>query len=609
MAAIKLLEESIAQKIAAGEVVERPSSVIKELTENSVDAGSSFITVEIKEGGIEHIRVTDNGCGIPRQEVELAFLRHATSKIQTLQDLYNITQMGFRGEALYSIAAVSKLELTTKPAEQTTGAKFIINGGKVISLNEYGCPDGTTITVNGLFYNTPARLKFLAKPSVEAGYVGTAIYRLILAKPGISIKFISNDKVMYHSAGDGSLKNAIYVIFGKEVAQGLIPVKQYIGNTSIEGFLFSPKEARSNRSAQMLVVNGRPVSNLIISGIVERLFGGLTESRRFPGYVLNLNLPPAEVDVNVHPNKLQVRFSNEYQIKQLVETAVAKALLSHTSQPVAWEFKQAEKIEVETRLEASKQDDTIQQRPYTETVAEAVGRFTQDVGLLLGNSKPLYYIEPLMQKPSIANIAANGKNDQQSFSGKQPVITIGQLFDTYVLAEHADKLLIIDQHAAHERMWYDKYRLALENAQPCSQKLLIPQIVTVSYEIKAALDDNLVLLSKLGFEVEEYGRLTYQVRAVPFVLGQPQVQDFLIQVLDMLSEDRSVRTNDLKQEKIMSMACKKAVKSGDKLDQSELAALADILSAEATPLTCPHGRPFVITMDRHSLDKQFRRVK
>ena len=633
MASIHLLDESIAQKIAAGEVVERPASVVKELVENSIDAGSTFITVEIREGGVQHIRVTDNGGGIASAEVELAFLRHATSKIQTLQDLYNISQMGFRGEALYSIAAVSRLELTTKPAVQPVGVRLTIHGGKQVSLNEHGCPDGTTIIAGDLFFNTPARLKFLNKPAVEAAYVGSIVTRHILANPGISIKFVNNDRVLTHSAGDGSLKNAIYAVYGRETANGLLPVEQSTGSILVTGYLFAPADAAGNRSRQMLFVNGRPVNNPMVSSVVERVYAGLADGKKFPGYVLNLKLPSADVDVNVHPNKLQVRFSNEHEVRRVVEAAVSVAVERMRGQPILWSFPSPSpepkeegggedgKEEAAVRQPAIAHSPTPQSKPV-ETVAESVDRLKQDIRAVMGAAGfPMPGLQPiqttLMQRPSIPNVATGIQADataapvyeQAAMEQKPAVRVIGQVFDTYALLEFEDRLLIVDQHAAHERLLYERYRQRLGQAEQCSQKLLIPQVIELSHEGKAVLDDNLSLLEAVGFELEEYGNLSFQVRAVPFILGQPQVKDFLLELLDILSEDRSLRTEELKKERVMSMACKKAVKGGDRLTGAELNALVGIIAAEDIPLTCPHGRPFVIILDRKSMEKQFKRTK
>ncbi len=660
MPQIHLLDESIAQKIAAGEVVEKPASVVKELLENSLDAGSTFVTVEIKEGGVQHIRVTDNGAGIAAPEVELAFLRHATSKIQTLDDLYNITQMGFRGEALYSIAAVSRLELTTKPAAQPAGVRLTIHGGNKVSMSEFGCPDGTSIIATDLFYNTPARLKFLNKPAIEASYVSSIVTRHILARPDVSIKFINNGKVFYHSAGDGSLKNAVYSIFGRDVAQGLLPVEQSAGGVSVSGYLFSAADAHGNRGRQMLIVNGRPVNNAAISAIVERVFAGMTDSRKFPGFVLHLAVPPADVDVNVHPNKLQVRFVNEYSVKNLVEIAVSKAVERIKSQPLVWSFpvgssseapapqerEQSGGEEANATPSANRADSiggdpmrefapiyaqrTVTMAPTldgvkpTETVAESVDRLKESLrtaigGAVLPGTRFSQEQLTLMQRPSIPNVAAQPQQAaaeaSEAAAARQPaalppaVRVIGQVFDTYALMEFEDKLLIADQHAAHERLLYEHFVERLRSAEPCSQKLLIPQVVNLTHEQKASLDENLAVLESMGFELEEYGKLSYQVRSVPFILGQPQVQDFLYELLDILSEDRTLRTEELKQERLMSMACKKAVKGGDRLSASELSALAAIIASEEMPLTCPHGRPFVIVLDRKSMEKQFKRVK
>ncbi len=640
MAHIHLLEESIAQKIAAGEVVERPSSVIKELVENSIDAGSTFVTVEIREGGIESLRVTDNGGGIAADEVELAFLRHATSKIQKLDDLYNIQQLGFRGEALYSVAAVSKLEITTKPAAQPAGVRMVIHGGQKQSLTDYGCPDGTTILVRNLFYNTPARLKFLAKPSTEAGYVSSTLLRLILANPAVSIKFISNDKVIYHSTGDGNLVNAIYTIFGREIADGLLPVERHTETMSLQGALFAPANARGNRGHQILMVNGRNITHYGFAAIVERLYGGTLESKRYPGFVLNLNVPAGEVDVNVHPNKLQVRFVNEPAVKYLLETAVSQALERLKAQTIPWSPLQRE-LQQEVREmvsqpmqqaitkeevpqvalpfasfvppvggDAAREEQPPTQR--TESVSETVSRLTESVQAALrssGWSGRAATPTTLMQRPSIPNTAAQQPPAQEPFLPPQEEITLlGQAFGVYAVLQAGDKLFIIDQHAAHERLWYDRYLTRLERQETVSQKLLVPQTIQVTFEAKAIIDENLELLAQLGFEVEEYGRLSYQIRAVPMILGQPQVQDLLLNIVDLLADDRSVRTVELKREKIMSMACKRAVKAGDRLTNDELKTLLGLIRAEGTPLTCPHGRPFALAMEKSALDRHFKRT-
>ena len=637
MAHIRLLDEGIAQKIAAGEVVERPASVVKELVENSIDAGSTFVTVEIKEGGIESLRVTDNGGGIAADEVELAFLRHATSKIQSLEDLYNIRQLGFRGEALYSIAAVSRLELTTKPVDQPTGVRMVIHGGNRESLGEYGCPDGTTMLVRDLFFNTPARLKFLSKPSVEAGYVSSVILKLILANPAVSIKFINNDKVVYHSTGDGNLVNAIYAVFGREIAAGLLPVEQITDTRAVQGVLFAPANARGNRANQILMVNGRNVSHYAIGAMIERLFGGIVESKRYPGFVLNLTVPPHEVDVNVHPNKLQVRFVNEPAVKYLVETAVSQALERLKAQMIPWQPPQEEAEEPQSHWEGGHEpflrsatnldrmpeaplqsnpaqlaDGSEERRPTRERLDETVNKLTANVQTALRDTagwQPAFS-SSFMQRPSIPNTAVQKESMEQEhfLPQEQEPVLLGQAFELYALVEAGNKLLVIDQHAAHERLWYDRYLGMLERAETVSQKLLVPQTINVTFEAKATIDENLELLQSLGFELEEYGRLAYQIRAVPVILGQPQVQDLLLGIVDLLQDDRSARTVDLKREKIMSMACKRAVKAGDRLSREELRTLVALFQKEATPLTCPHGRPFVMAMEKSALDRHFKRT-
>lgn len=658
MAQIRLLSEQIAQKIAAGEVVERPASVIKELVENSIDAGSTFITVEIKEGGIRSIRVTDNGCGIAADEVKLAFLRHATSKIYELDDLYRIQQMGFRGEALYSIAAVSRLEIITKPAAQAYGRRMMIEGGKITKLEDYGCPDGTSITVNDLFFNTPARLKFLSSPNTEAAAISSILAKLILGNPGISIKFIHNQRVIYHSAGDGNLQNTVYAVYGRDIAAGMLPVEECAGEYAVYGLIGKADNTRSSRAQQVLLVNRRPVNHFPFSRMIEDLYGGALPAKRYPVFVLNIMLPPAQVDVNVHPNKLQVRFSDERRLRGILQSAVSKTLGLQESQAIALEIPETplpdrgqNKTEVfqprpistspvvspentpsrasqaRAKVEEPGQNESVatfhplhdaprpEHAPDAPTMEQSVEQMRNILKSAIVGSDPhqthLEIWRTLAQTPVLREAATipNTATEQTRILDEAPPKILGQLFDAYILIETPQGLYIIDQHAAHERLLYDRLLQRMSDKKTCSQNLLIPQTIDLSYEEFEVLEANLPLFEELGFVCEAYGRLCYQIRAVPFVLGQPQVESFFRDILYMLLRDKTVSNAQLKKEKLMSMACRKAVKAGDKLSDENLKELLHIVAQEKTPLTCPHGRPFVLLMEKANIDRHFKRIK
>ncbi|MDD3243643.1 MAG: DNA mismatch repair endonuclease MutL [Eubacteriales bacterium] len=662
---IHLLAEDVAQKIAAGEVVERPASVVKELVENSIDAGSTFITVEIRDGGISYIRISDNGCGIAGEEVKLAFARHATSKLRTAQDLFNIRQMGFRGEALYSVAAVSNLEMVTKPAQQEMGKRIAIRGGHIGALEDCGCPDGTSITVADLFFNTPARLKFLSAPATEAAGVAGIVSRLILANPGISIKLIHNQRVVYHSPGDGDLQNAIYAVFGKDFAANLLPVREQWGDYRVEGMVGTPEISRSSRSQQVFLVNRRPITHLALCRLVEDLYGGALAAKRYPVFVLNITVPPDQVDVNVHPNKLQVRFGDEKRIRALLQTAVSKALGLQSRTAIALEVPQEklpdrgeERLKVfqprplavqdytpreatgkekpETDLGSAKSTPNIpastrptatpqnQSRASTpaeappETMEESIRRVRSALsGAMLAADPTSTVLDvrkalqtpPVMQE-SIPVPAAPLCKDEARMDVDVPAArVVGQVFLAYVVLETEKGLYLVDQHAAHERLLYDKFRARLEASAVCSQPLLVPENVDLSYEEMQSLEENRDIFEQLGFEFEQYGSLCCHIRAVPFVLGQPQVGPLFRDILYMLAHDKTVTGAEAKKERLMSMACRRAVKAGDKLSDPELKELLHIIVQENIPLTCPHGRPFVLYLSKADIDRHFKRIK
>ena len=654
-ARIHVLADEVARQIAAGEVVERPSAVVKELVENALDAGSTLITVEIQDGGKKGIRVSDNGCGIAREDVALAFQRHATSKIATLEDLYHISQMGFRGEALYSIAAVSRVELTTKRRGDEAGLRVTNEGGQLGEITDAGCPDGTTLWVRDLFYNTPARLKFLRSAQSEAGAVGSVMSRLILANPSVSFRFISHGKTVYHSQGDGSLRNAVYSVLGKEIAAHMVMVQGEEGGIRVEGCVGEPVVSRGNRTYEMLYVNGRPVNHPMVSKAVENAYGTTLMSQKFPVFVLNLFMPYEWVDVNVHPNKLQVRFAQDQQVFYAVQSCVRRALSGVEQKPTVMQFKapvilpEPEQDKEAPRQPAAQTASDAQQTPVRpqhepldghppdegikpvpqplkdaaspaqpvpppKSMQQAVREYRSQV---IGENQEAFAYSRLLQKaepkPSLASEQAlpwkEAQQEQtQVESLRLPEGTLrGVVFHTYAIIEAGDELYFVDQHAAHERLLYDQYTRALETGQNFSQQLLVPQMLEVTYYQKAAIEENMELFAQLGFELEPFGRNSYQIRAVPHFLGQAQQSGFFLEVLDML-HSQTGNTRDERQRAIMQMSCKGAVKGGDPLSQPEMDRLLEVLRREDTPLSCPHGRPICMKLSRRELEKQFKRI-
>jgi len=661
---IQVLADEVARQIAAGEVVERPSAVVKELVENAIDAGSTMITVEIEDGGKKSIRVSDNGCGIAREDVPLAFVRHATSKISSLEDLYRISHMGFRGEALYSIAAVSKVELTTKRREDEAGLRVTNEGGELGPIVDAGCPDGTTIWVRELFYNTPARLKFLRSGQSEAGAVGSVMSRLILANPSVSFRFISHGKTVYHSQGDGSLRNAVYSVLGREIAAHMVEVKGEEGGIRVEGCVGEPVVSRGNRTFEMLYVNGRPVNNPMISKAVENAYGTTLMSQKFPVFVLNISMPYEWVDVNVHPNKLQVRFAQDQQVFYAVQSCVRRALSSAEQKPVDMQLKMPVKAEpapvqpvqpvmpkqeikpvikpqseVKISEDAKPEENTghvlfrptirpavqkaepVRDEPREipeairprETVQRAVEEYRAKV---MGENQSAFAYTQLLkkaEKPALAQDTSIAKKEAEAEQTQMEGLRLpegklcGVVFNTYALIEAGDEIYFVDQHAAHERLLYDKYMRQLEQGEVISQQLLVPQTLEVTYYQKETIEENEELFTKLGFEIEPFGRNSYQIRAVPVFLGQAQQTGFFVEVLDALHSQVG-NNRDERQRAVMQMACKGAVKGGEPLSQKEIEELLTVLRGEDTPLSCPHGRPICMRLTKRELEKQFKRI-
>ena len=664
---ISVLDQSTIDKIAAGEVVERPSSVVKELVENAIDAGASAITVEIKEGGTTFIRITDNGTGIEKEQVPLAFLRHATSKIRKVEDLSLISSLGFRGEALSSIAAVSRVELITKPHEQLIGVRYQIEGGMEKGMEEIGAPDGTTFLIRDLFYNTPARAKFLKTPTTEAGYISSFIEQLALSHPHISFKYMQNGQTKLHTSGNNNLKEAIYQIYGRDITRELIEIhtKDRDETIRIDGFIGKPVISRGNRNFENYYVNGRYVKSKIVTKAVEDAYHTFMMQHKYPFTCLHIQIKGSDVDVNVHPTKMEVRFSDQELIyRQIYQTIIQglqhKELIPQVTigkdrlavRP-ANRDKAPEPFEVQRRQIEQPRGYQMQQKVQPEelknrakaanpiadrTVAVAAsgeethkGSVVREQGTgCYGEKRETGYRNenPAKQNPNLQagqvvsdrrdNIAAPGvqKAEQMDlFDGKllSPEAKkhhkiIGQVFDTYWLVQMEDKLYIIDQHAAHEKVLYERIVKEMKERNVSSQIVSPPIIISLNLEEQEKMKKYQNIFKTLGLEIESFGGREYSIRAVPQNLFGMTEQGFFIEVLDHLEEDPSSKTLDVLSDRMATMACKAAVKGNQKLSLRETEALIDELLQLENPYNCPHGRPTIISMTKYELEKKFKRI-
>ncbi len=665
MSNIVILDEKTANQIAAGEVIERPASVVKEMAENAIDAGADQITIEIRNGGISYLRVTDNGSGMEADDVELAFERHATSKIRRIEDLDGLSTMGFRGEALASIASVSQLEVITKTEDSPAGTSLIMEGGRVVSVKQTGCPKGTTFIVKDLFYNTPARYKFLKKDSTEAGYVSDIIERLALAHPHISFKFIQNNQVRLHTPGNNDLLSVIYSIYGRDFAKAVLPVNYKSGVYSVSGFIGKPEIARGNRGRQSVFLNGRYIKNRVVSTAVEEAYKTMLMQKKFPVYVLLLNAPSESFDVNVHPQKLEVRFSDEKQVYSVIYHGVKSALTdaslirgfekTETSQPkyhetsVTTPFKKPLNIFFtgmnQTSLDESLTGDSEEKRvnianEQAVTKEVPIHSSQQSEEYLDKNDKPVEFKTEDIVKDLSFNIAESQKKfeiksnkglfENNNSTGTQVELTghqiqpvagtrdtslaqlkaaqiVGQAFYTYILLQYGETLYIIDQHAAHERIRYETLKKRLSTQESYSQGMLEPIIVNLSArEFDFAMEKQNTF-KKLGFDIEAFGQNTVIVRSIPDLYDSSfSVSDFL----DIL--DRWIKSNSegtiISDEALYLMSCKGALKANRALSKEEITGLVESLCAMENPWTCVHGRPVIIKITQKELEKKFKRI-
>lgn len=632
---IAILNQETIDKIAAGEVVERPCSVVKELVENAIDAGATAITVEIKEGGISFIRITDNGCGIKRDQVAVAFYRHSTSKIRSAEDLLTVKSLGFRGEALSSISAVARVELITKTYDELTGTRYVIEGSKELSNEEIGAPDGTTFIVKDLFYNVPARRKFLKTAQTEGSYISDMVEKLALSHPDISFKFINNNQTKLHTSGNGNKKDIIYHIFGREISSSLLEVKHECEYFKVEGFIGKPVITRGNRNYENYFINGRYVKSNILSRAIEEAYKSFLMQHQYPFTVLYFTFF-SELDVNVHPTKMELRFDNNNEIYvELCDTIYA--ILSHKEMipEVPVDSTPAPKKIVHEYKEPI--PEPFEKRRINEVrAAESRSVYGQSV---TASAKDFSAIEPEPAKSSASALVANTGNSaepkpetstvaykpaqvvtatQQTLgdydkvflteSSKKQFSIIGQLFKTYWLIEFEDKLYIIDQHAAHEKVLYEKTMARLASKDFTSQRISPPIVMTLDAKESEMLEKYRPQIEQFGYEVEHFGGKEYMISAIPDNLFHIDMKDLFIEMLDDFSNATGRQTPDIITEKVASMSCKAAVKGNDKLTLPEINELIDELLSLDNPYNCPHGRPTIISMSKYEIEKKFKRI-
>ena len=614
---IAILNQETIDKIAAGEVVERPCSVVKELVENAIDAGSTAITVEIKEGGISSIRITDNGCGIERDQVAVAFYRHSTSKIRSAEDLLTVKSLGFRGEALSSISAVARVELITKTYDELTGTRYVIEGSKELSNEEIGAPDGTTFIVKDLFYNVPARRKFLKTAQTEGSYISDMVEKLALSHPDISFKFINNNQTKLHTSGNGNRKDIIYHIFGREISSSLLEVKHECEYFKVEGFIGKPVITRGNRNYENYFINGRYVKSNILSRAIEEAYKSFLMQHQYPFTVLYFTFF-SELDVNVHPTKMELRFDNNNEIYvELCDTIYA--ILSHKEMipEVPVDSTPAPKKIVHEYKEPI--PEPFEKRRINEVrAAESRSVYGQSVTSTVKNYSAT---EPAAKAPETstayepAHVVTGTQQTLGDYdkvflteSAKKQFSIIGQLFKTYWLIEFEDKLYIIDQHAAHEKVLYEKTMARLANKDFTSQRISPPIVMTLDARECEMLEKYRPQIEQFGYEVEHFGGKEYMISAIPDNLFNIDMKDLFIEMLDDFSNATGRQTPDIITEKVASMSCKAAVKGNDKLTLPEINKLIDELLSLDNPYNCPHGRPTIISMSKYEIEKKFKRI-
>lgn len=638
---INILDEHTSNKIAAGEVVERPSSVVKELVENSIDANSKNITIEIEDGGTSLIRVIDDGVGIHNLDIEKAFLPHATSKIKTVEDIYSINTLGFRGEALPSIASVSKLTFKSKPYGCEFGKEIILEGGEKISLSDIGMNNGSLIEVKDLFFNVPARRKFLKSNSREGSLISDIVLRIALSNPNVSFKLFNNGKKILHTYGDGNLNNVIRNIYGKSISENVLNFNFESETLKIYGYIGKEIIAKGSRNNESIFVNNRYIKNKTIVAAVENAFKSFSTVNKFPFFVIFIDLLPDSIDVNIHPTKAEIKFKDERFIYKKVFDIIHETLkedifnsFSIENKPVNKEIIEEIKLDLDIENTINK-ESAISNNKFEHSINDIYKNITiQDVTVeedlynklketnRNNNSESLnnetvhennninYFIKD-NKSTSSSNSVINDDNLQGSKinSAKFPDLrVIGQFSKTYILAEYLDTLYIIDQHAAHEKIIYEKYIKDIESNDIIVQQLLIPCIIDLSLDDYECYKENISIFTNAGFIIDEFGGNTIAIKEVPYFLGKLDTKNFLLSIIDNLKNLGSGKTTEVKLNKIATIACKAAVKANDYLTQIEMEKLISDLRYIDNPFNCPHGRPIIIKFTEYELNKKFRRI-
>lgn len=609
--------------------MERPASVVKELVENAVDAGSTAITVEIKDGGISFIRVTDNGGGIPKEQVPLAFLRHATSKIERVEDLLQISSLGFRGEALSSISAVSQMEVITKTQEALTGVRYIIEGGQEKALEEIGAPCGTTMLVRNLFYNTPARGKFLKTAMTEAGYVSSYMEQLALSHQDISFKYMVNGQTRLHTSGNSNLKDVIYGIYGRDITRELVPIQFEAPGIEISGFIGKPVIARGNRNFENYYINGRYVKSKLLMKAIEEAYKPYMMQHKYPFVCLHYTIDGEAIDVNVHPTKMEVRFQNQSAVYNATYDAIQEVLAGKELIPEV-ELEKKEKDLKKQKITAPEPFETVYKQ---QSVKQSASYVKEEL--------PAYVPKPVGLRPAKPGVQGEIKepgtmrqesrtqeikHHEQTVSKEIPrqmelfedVLLspkarlrhriIGQLFDTYWLVEYDDKFYIIDQHAAHEKVLYEKLVKEYANKEVLSQMISPAQVISLNLQEDALMKTNMDVFREFGFEISEFGGREYSIHAVPADLYGSSVQEFFVEILDSLENEHTKQPLELITGKLATAACKAAVKGNNTLSLKEADQLIEQLLGLDNPYHCPHGRPTIVSMTKYELEKKFKRI-
>ena len=631
MSDIVLLDAGTIDQIAAGEVIERPQSVVKELVENSLDAGAGAVTVEIKDGGLSFIRVTDNGAGIPKDQVSMAFARHATSKIRSAQDLLTVSSLGFRGEALSSISAVSRAEVITKTPQDITGVRYRIEGGQEVSSEEIGAPDGTTMIIRDLFFNTPARKKFMKSAQTEASYISSLTEKLALSDPDVSIRLIVNGQNRFHTQGSGRVMDLIYMIYGRDTASHLLEISYETETIRISGYIGDPSVSRGNRAYENFFVNGRYVQSSLLCRALEDGFGHHMMQHRYPFSVIYLQVEPELIDVNVHPTKREIRFKDQEAVYSALKEQTAAAL-SYVQNINDISLKPQDNARAKASAAAKRTAEDLAtpqpshiaagydsgNGPEQESGPAPEEKIKEPASAYIYHAEPFEKIRaakengPAAQKPAAEDLpGAQLRIDDAAFlreKTKAEYHFIGQAFKTYWMIEFRDELYIIDQHAAHEKVNYERMLRRLKEKQIYSQQIAPPMLLTLNMREEEVLMACLDVFSELGFEIAHFGGREYVVRSVPMNLYGISDPELFIQLLDSLTGDIPALSAEVILEKLASMSCKAAIKGGDNISEPEARALVDELMTLDDPYSCPHGRPTMIKLTKKELEKQFKRI-